>query len=221
MSEPLGKIEKPEAEQFHGKRKLLLITLVYPEEDAPLEYVEKLNRYWEQINQHIANLEAKIGKVNYVYHESVFQAAEAGIANLEKLNPDSYLFVKNKCEGGAVLQATEDIELIAETMDWERFIMTGFMSQKVASRVTESYFQAVKKRYEHIKQVIDQTLKASEVGMLLIREGHQVQFPTDVEVFLVAPPALDEIRRWQRNRAAATKEATPKDKEEPPDSTSK
>jgi hypothetical protein len=95
--------------------------------------------------------------------------------------------------------------------------MTGFMSQKVASRVTESYFQAVKKRYEHIKQVIDQTLKASEVGMLLIREGHQVQFPTDVEVFLVAPPALDEIRRWQRNRAAATKEATPKDKEETPE----
>ena len=29
-----------------------------------------------------------------------------------------------------------------------------------------------------------------------ITERHQVQFPTDVEVFFVAPPALDEFRRW-------------------------
>ena len=216
MSEQLGKIEKPEAEQFHGKRKLLLVTLVFPEEDAPLEYVEKLNRYWEQISQHIANLEAKIGKVCHVYHESVFEGKEAGLATLEKLSPDSYLFVKSKCEGGAILQATEDRDLMAETMDWERFILTGFISQKVASQVTESYFQAIKRRYEHIKQAIEKSLKANEVGLLLIREGHQVQFPPDVEVFLVAPPALDELRRWQRERAAARKQAPPEKKEENP-----
>lgn len=216
MSEQLGKIEKPEAEQFHGKRKLLLVTLVFPEEDAPLEYVEKLNRYWEQVTQHIANLEAKIGKVSHVYHESLFEAAEAGLTMLEKLNPDSYLFVKSKCEGGAVLQATEDRELMAETMDWERFILTGFISPKVASQVTESYVQAVKKRYEHIKQAIEQTLKASEVGLLLIREGHQVQFPKDVEVFLVAPPALEDLRRWLRDRAATEKKAPPEKKGETP-----
>jgi len=187
MSEQLGKIDKPEAEQFHGKRKLLLVTLVFSEPDAPLEYVEKLNRYWEQISQHITNLEAKIGSVRHVYHESVFEAAEAGLATLEKLNPDSHLFVKNKCESGAVLQATEDRELMAETMDWERFILTGFISQKVATQVTDSYFQAVKKRYEHIKQAIDRTLKANEAAYCSSQKS-QVQFPKDVEVFLVAPP---------------------------------
>ena len=217
MGEQLGKIEKPEAEQFHGKRKLLLVTLVFPEQDAPLEYVAKLNRYWEQISQHIANLEAKIGTVRHVYHESLFEAAQAGLATLEKLNPDSYLFVKSKCEGGAVLETTEDKEVLAETMDWERFILTGFISQKVASQVTEYYFQAVKKRYEYIKQAIDQSLKASEVGLLLVREGHQLQFPKDIEVFLVAPPALDEIRRWQRNQAAASQKAPHKEKEENPE----
>ena len=29
---------------------------------------------------------------------------------------------------------------------------------------------------------------------------HQVQFPPDIEVFYVAPPALDEIKRWFRTR---------------------
>jgi hypothetical protein len=33
----------------------------------------------------------------------------------------------------------------------------------------------------------------------LISERHQVQFPADIEVFYVAPPALDEFRRWLQN----------------------
>jgi hypothetical protein len=33
-----------------------------------------------------------------------------------------------------------------------------------------------------------------------MRENHQVQFPPDVQVFYIAPPALDEIRRWLRER---------------------
>ena len=32
-----------------------------------------------------------------------------------------------------------------------------------------------------------------------------VQFPGDIEVFSVAPPALDEIHRWQRNRQTTEK----------------
>ena len=30
-----------------------------------------------------------------------------------------------------------------------------------------------------------------------------VQFPVDIEVFSVAPPALDEIHRWLRDRSQA------------------
>ena len=33
-----------------------------------------------------------------------------------------------------------------------------------------------------------------------MREGHQLQFPSDIEVFYVAPPALDEIKRWSRSQ---------------------
>lgn len=206
MSEPLGKIEKPEAETFQSKRKLYLVTLIFAEENAPQEYVERFNRYWEEAREHIANLESRIGVVNCIYHEFISLSGENGLLSLEQLNPASCGLVKGKVDSGAVLEAVEDKELANEALDWERFLLTGFMSQKVAKMVTEFYFQALKKRYEHISRVIDQTLKANAAGLLFIREGHLVQFPKDVEVFFVAPPALDEIRRWQQSRQSRQKE---------------
>ena len=69
--------------------------------------------------------------------------------------------------------------------------------------MSEFYIEASRKRYEHITKRIDETLKANEIAILFIREGHLVQFPEDVEVFSVSPPTLDEIRRWLRDRASA------------------
>ena len=50
---------------------------------------------------------------------------------------------------------------------------------------------------------LPQQLKPDEIAVLFIREGHMVQFPKDIEVFSVAPPALDEIQRWLRDHASA------------------
>jgi len=205
MAEELGKIEKPEAEQFKGKRKLYVVPLLFSAEDAPQEYVEQFNLYWEQVSRHIANLESKISKVSHVYHEAITLAGEEGMKLVEKLNPASHQIAKGKCQGGAVFEAVEDKELADEAMDWERFLLMGFISHKVAKMVSEFYFEALRKRYEHIAQIINETLKPGEVGMLIIREGHMVQFPPDIEVFSVAPPALDEIHRWQRNRQTTEK----------------
>jgi len=203
MAEQLGKIEKPEAEQFKSKRKLCLVPLIFSGEEAPPEYKEKFNLYWEQANNHIMSLESKIGKVSHVYHESITLAGEEGLNLMEKLNPASFGIAREKCQGGAVFEATEDRELAGESMDWERFLLAGFVSQKVAEIVSESYVEAMKKRYEYIARAIDETLKENETGILFIREGHAVQFPQDIEVFSVSPPALDEIHRWQRERLAA------------------
>jgi len=205
MTEQLGKIEKPEVEHYTGKRKLYLVTLILSGEGAPPEYVEKFTRYWEQVSQHVANLESKIGKVSHVYHESITLAGENGLKVAEQLNPSCCQIAKAMCQSGAVFEATEDKELADENMDWERFLLMGFISHKVAKIVSEFYVEASRKRYEHVAQRIDETLKANEVGILFIREGHMVQFPQDIEVFSVAPPALDEIHRWQRDRPSSEK----------------
>ena len=209
MAEQLGKIEKPDAEHFTGKRKVYLVPFIFCGENAPLEYVEKFNLYWEQVRQHVANLESKIGKVSHVYHESIAVAGENGLEVVEKLNPSCHQIAKDKCQSGAALEATEDQELAEESMDWERCLLMGFISQKVAKMVSEFYVEASRKRYEHIARRIDETLEANEVGVLFIREGHAMQFPQDIEVFSVAPPALDEIRRWHRDRSSTDKRDEP------------
>lgn len=45
-------------------------------------------------------------------------------------------------------------------------------------------------------------------------ENHKIRFPTEVEVFYVSPPALNEIKRWLRNqvqRSDKDKDETDKD----------
>ena len=205
MAEELGKIEKPEAGQFREKRKLYLIPLLFSWEDAPAEYVEQLNLYWQQVNEHVANLESKMGKVNRVYHESITLAGEEGLKVIEKLNPSVCQIVKDKCQSGAELEVIEDAELSEESMDWERHLLMGFFSQKVAKMVSDFYVEASSKRYEHIARKVDETLKDNEVAMFFIREGHLVPFPPDIEVFSVAPPVLDKIHRWLRDRSSTDK----------------
>jgi hypothetical protein len=206
MAEELGKIEKPEAGQFRQKRKLYLVPLLYSWEDAPVEYAVKFGLYWEQVKEHVANLESKIGTVNRVYHESVTIAGEEGFKILEKLNPASSQVVQEKCHGGAQFEMMEDKDLVEESMDWERHLLMGFLSEKVANIVSQFFSEALRKRYEHITKRINETLKENEVALLIIHEGHMVQFPSDIEVFIVAPPVLDEIHRWLRDRRTEKKD---------------
>ena len=200
MAEELGKIEKPEAAQFKGKKKLYLVPLLYSWQDAPPEYSEKLTLYWQQVREHIANLESRIGAVKIVYHESIIASGEEGLKILERLNPSSHQLVREKFLMGARFETVEDRELVEETMDWERHLILGFLSDKVAGMVSQLFADASKKRWEHIAQRIEHTLKDEEVAMLIIREGHMVQFPQDVEVFIVSPPSLNELHRWLRER---------------------
>ncbi|NLE08199.1 MAG: hypothetical protein GX631_02955 [Dehalococcoidales bacterium] len=201
MTEEIGKIEKPEAQQFEGKRKLYLVPVIYSFEEAPADYVDKYDRYWKQVSQHLLNLESKMGRVDLVYHESVTIDGEKGLEIMEKLSPMSCEITRERCQAGAKLEVVDDAELTEETMDWERHLMLGFISSKVARIISDLFTEAAKKRYEFIATRINETLGENQTAILFIRENHQVQFPKDIEVFSVAPPALDEIHRWLRERS--------------------
>jgi len=199
MTEELGKIEKPEAGQFANKRKLCLVPLLYTWQDAPAEYTEKFELYWQQVREHLFNLEVRLGRVNRIYHESIGIAGEDAVRLLEKLSPASGKIVSEKCQFGAQIEVTEDEALVEEAMDWERHLLQGFISEKVARLVSDFFAEASKKRYEHIAKRISETFKGNEVAVLFIREGHRVQFPADIEVFSVFPPVLNDIHRWLRD----------------------
>jgi hypothetical protein len=208
MAEELGKIEKLDLQQF-GLRKLYVVPLLFAGSEAPQDYRDKLEKYWREVNEQIANQEAKVGKIKRIYHETISVGGEEGLKIIEKISALSYLIAKDKFDCGATFEATELAELADECMDWERCLLMGFFSQKAAETVAGFYQQAANKRFEYIGRHIDETLQKNETAILFIREGHMVQFASDIEVFSVAPPALDDIHRWLRNRSKSEEKDVP------------
>ena len=202
MSEELGRIEKPLTEEFKGGRRLYLVPLIYCGKEPEDEYLQKFNKYWNQVENQVSELELRLGRVSRIYHELVPAGGEDGIKAIKELNDSSYQIVEKRLAKGAQLEVTEESELLTEFMDWGRCLVIGLQNLNVINRIYQSYTEAGKNRNEHIASQIDKTLKADEIGMLFITEGHQVQFPADIQVFYVAPPALDEIKRWIRDRRA-------------------
>ncbi len=229
----LGQIERPAAEQYRGKRRLLLLPLVYgpppsAATEAGAEDSEKpteesrgqviLERYWEQAQVQVNALAASLGGLGRIYHESLIEGAAPGLAYLQRADRHSHRLAQAGCQAGATLEATESLELLTETLDLQRCLMVPFSSEKVAVRIQEWFAECQRNRYEYIAQQIDQTLQPDETGLLLINERHQVQFPTDIEVFYIAPPALDEFRRWLQNWTARLQREEEEPSGQPPPS---
>ena len=198
MAEELGKMEKPPVEDFKKGRKLYFIPLIYGGEDLPEDYLEKFNKYWEQVEKQILEMTSKLGEVNRIYHELVEVSGDEGSKTVKELSDRSHKIVQACLEKKAQMEAVEDGDILTEFMDWSRCLIIGLQNPKVVSKVYESYVEVGKRRNEHIARQIDETLKENEIGILLMRENHQVQFPSDIQVFYIAPPALDEIKRWLR-----------------------
>jgi hypothetical protein len=199
MAEELGKIQKPEVNEFKGGRKLFYIPLVLSSPNLPQEFKEKYQRYWEQVESQIANLEAKLGKAKQLFHELIPHSGGEGLKDLEELKIGSLAVIKSRIEQGAALAATEDNEIMTQLMDWSRCLSLGLQSQKVFSTIHEFYLEANNKRNELIAKNINDILKENETGIIIMAEGHHVQFPPDIQLFYIAPPALDEIKRWMRD----------------------
>ncbi|MYD49893.1 MAG: hypothetical protein F4W93_00205 [Dehalococcoidia bacterium] len=199
----IGQMPKPEAERFREDRKLLLVPLLIPFPGLPEEGQRILDRYWSDVREQIENMERRLGKIKHVYHEAIDSSDDGGLKTLDDMNPSISGFVRTLCRSGATMEATEDRALLEESTDWQRCLTIGLMSEKVLKLASDGYQESTTQRYEHIARRIDTSLGENEVGALFIGQDHRVQFPTDVQVFYVSPPSLDEYRRWVEEQMRA------------------
>ena len=206
MVKKLGKVKKPSAKKFEKGRKLFFLPLIFTPEKVEPDFKELLNKYWQQSQEQINNLEEKLAQAKKVYHEWIADSGEEGVKAAEEIAAGSKQIVKGCLDQEAKFQSIEDRGLLNEFMDWSRCLSVGLLSQKVFAQVYQSYTEVQKNRQEQIAKRIDETLKSDEIGLLVMREGHRVQFPSDIQVFYIAPPALDEIRRWLREKSSRSKE---------------
>lgn len=202
MAEELGRITRPATGNYQGKRKLLLAPLVQlaaPPDAIPPEGAQIVARYWDQVDVQVRAVQNALGTITHIYHENLPEGGDAGLGYLEATNQASHQLVRRLVAAGASLETTESMDIMAEALDLQRCLMQPLMSPDVANRLQEWFADANRRRYDFIASSIHATLGEDEAGILLINERHQAQFPAEIEVIYVAPPALDEFRRWAQN----------------------
>lgn len=185
-----------------ASRNLFCVPLIGPEVPEEL-----LKRYWLDVEEQINKLEGSFGKVIKIYHEGNYLAGAEGLERLQKINVNAGQLLTKRGDAGAELLALEDKETFFEIFDCQLFLSLGFSSKEVMDRITkiapeimQIFESAIQKRREHIPQQISDTLAEGETGILIMREGERmkIQFPAEINIILVMPPAFSEIERWQK-----------------------
>ncbi len=203
----LGQVERPDAAIFSGRRKLYCVAAVYPDKEAPDDYRGLVERYWDDVTRQLERLEFA-GKIRKIFCENVAAEGDLALNALEKLNELSFSIVKKKVQEGAVLFPIEKEELLLPFLDWSNCLGV-VRTKEVFMKVLGFYQEVAEKRLQYAGEVIGGNLSEGEAGLLIMRDEDRVriQFPPDIEVFLVAPPSYDDILRWVRERMTSRKEA--------------
>ena len=197
--QPLSQIPRPSASSYEGKKNLFLVPNYVAAPGLPDDAQELIEKYWSEVRDSIGNLERSLGTVSKVYHEMICAEGNEGLQHLEVLNPTACTLARAMCQSTATMRELEDGELVAEHSDWQRVLTMGPASQKVLQTSLEGYQETLAARYKGIADRITEDLAVGDCAVLFIREDHQVQFPTEVQVFYVAPPSLDALKRWLDN----------------------
>jgi hypothetical protein len=225
MAEELGKIEKPQAEDFKKGRKLFFVPLMLSAGEEDIELDLKIGKYWEQVEAQVNNLRSRLGDVSVIFHELIPSSGDEALKSISRLSRDSLKLIEGQIAGGAKIEPLEDADILFEYLDWGRCLSIGLQSQIVFNAVRESYAKSQKKRSEKMIENINAALKEDQSGIIIMVEGHQMQFPPDIQVFYISPPGLDDLKRWLRSReeeaeraaatAANSEPAQPDDEAQP------
>ncbi len=195
----LAEIKRPSVDSFSNRRKLYCVPNIYFRGDTHKELRELVEKYWSEVEKQLQRLEMA-GKVKKVFCESLYLEGQKGLKLLSKLNEYAYRIVKVKVEEGAELVALEDKRILGPFLDWRNclaVVRTGEVYEKVLKFFRDIY----NRRIEHIQKVIEENIEETEAALLIItdEERLRLQFPSDIEIFLVTPPTYDDILRWLRD----------------------
>ena len=76
-------------------------------------------------------------------------------------------------------------------------------SPKVFAKVLEFYNTAAKQRIEEIAKKIEKTLAPKESALLIMTDENRMQLqsnlPSDIQIFLIHPPAFNDIQKMLRD----------------------
>jgi hypothetical protein len=203
MAPELGKIERPALTKFRKGRKLFCVPLVpHPRgEGIQEELRKKIIQYWSQVTEQLDNLE-KTGKITQIYHETITSNGEHALEGLKALNERSFELVKTKCAAGARIEGIEDQETFSEYLDWSMCLSVIGRSAKVAREVAGFHKAVAERRIQGMAEKIDGLLGKDEAALLIMADENRIRLQqklqSDIQIFLVHPPAFNDIQSLLR-----------------------
>ena len=201
-AEDLGSVGKAEAGDILTSRKVYLVTMVQPSQGAPTGFEEMYDNYWNAVEEHLSQLEAKAGVVMRVFAEGVIGRGDDAMLMVQQSNPGAHRLVRQRVSAGAVFEEFEDTDLFGQVIDWGRCLQSGLINRTVADTIQEKYTEASDKRIAHLQKRLEEGILESEAAVLLSGDPN-IALPDGVERFVISPPELDALERWvqQANEA--------------------
>lgn len=205
MSE-IGKIQKPDVEQYAGKKKLYFVRNLYLTDNAPEAYATLFHAYWDEVSQQIEKMRAA-GDISKIFCESLFSTSKNALETFDRMNKRAGQLIRQRIREGAELIPFEKEEIFGPLLDWSNCLMV-VQTKEVFDKIISIYNELVTQRTEYMLQVIEKHLAAGEAGLLIMKDEDRVklQFPKDIELFLVTPPSYDNIMRWLRKEMKSRQE---------------
>jgi hypothetical protein len=189
----IGKIQKPEAESYKNRKKLYYVRSIYLPEDAPEDYRELFQKYWDDVAAHLGKMETA-GTITKVFCEHIFDSGKDALVMLEKMNKRAAQIVQKKLDEGGLLIPLEEKEIFSYFVDWSNCLMV-VRTQEVFDRIYEFFTELSNRRFQHILREIEKNLAEGEAGLLILEDDDRlkIQFPDDIEVFLITPLSYDDL----------------------------
>ena len=160
--------------RMYTREELLMITpQIPPDLDA------KTAEFWKYVEEKIAPF---VGKAKAVYHDMVHVSGDEGLKLISTIDEQCYPIVRKLTEGGAMVQATEDVALLSEAESW-----VGIMRDPRNRGALELFVENLKERNRHISETVEKTLQEGETGVIFIEPSRQITFPKDITVIRVCP----------------------------------
>ncbi|MEC8713104.1 MAG: hypothetical protein VXX35_01535 [Chloroflexota bacterium] len=194
MSEEIGKISKPQADNVQLKRKLYLVQNIQNYFPGNEDFENLLLEYWNSISDQLDNLEKTAGTINYIYIEGMYQEYDVASKLLNENNKWCLNTIDSRIKSGSNYKKIEDENNYKELIDWTRIAQLGFVSENAKEVTEKNYTNIITERSKIIHDELN-GLNEGEAALFIISSGSH-KFPDDMEIFNVIPPSLDKMNRW-------------------------
>jgi|TARA_B000000532_G_scaffold236899_1_gene223663 hypothetical protein len=194
MSEEIGKISKPQADNVQLKRKLYLVQNIQNYFPGNKDFEDLLLEYWNSISDQLDNLEKTAGTINYIYIEGMYQEYDVASKLLNENNKWCLNTIDSRIKSGSNYKKIEDENNYKELIDWTRIAQLGFVSENAKEVTEKNYTNIITERSKIIHDELN-GLNEGEAALFIISSGSH-KFPDDMEIFNVIPPSLDKMNRW-------------------------